>query len=332
MNIARHWLEDFFAPPGPPLDDARTGTLSDVDTTWQGRNMPGVRFSAAPGATVTGLTGGDAGRKLTIVAAGGAIVLANENAASVAVNRIVTGAGDVTIPSGGAMLLEYDGTTQRWRILGSPGGGEGSWDPDAAETLTNKTLSLDDNTLIATSGASGDLVRHDGTKFARMSRGAANTVLKSNSSGTGTSFGLLTNANFDDAAAIAGSKIAAATTSDPGAMAAADKAKLDGMQKQGGSVAVAAMDIDWSLGGVFVKTLAVGSNAFTFSNATDGWLITVIVTSDAGGSTLSWPSGVYWTGGAEPIQTEMGGTDVYTFVKAGANIYGSVVQGLEASA
>lgn len=217
-------------------------------------------------------------------------------------------------------------------VAASAGGGGGDVTQTGAQTLTNKTISLDDNTVTATSGASGDLVRHDGTKFTRLARGAANTVLKANSTGTGTSFGLLANANIDPSAAIAGSKIAAATTGAPGAMSATDKSKLDGMQKQGGSVAVAAMDIDWSLGGVFTKTLAAGSNTFTFSNSADGWLITVIVTSDAGGSTLSWPSGVYWTGGAEPIQTEMGGTDVYTFVKAGPNIYGSVVQGLEASA
>jgi hypothetical protein len=117
---------------------------------------------------------------------------------------------------------------------------------------------------------------------------------------------------------------AAATTSAAGSMSAADKSKLDGMQVQGSSVAIAALAIDWSLGGVFYKTLAAGANTFTFSNATDGWMITVVLTGAA--STVTWPT-VLWPAGAAPTQTASG-VDVYTFVKRGTTIYGSVVQAM----
>ncbi len=90
------------------------------------------------------------------------------------------------------------------------------------------------------------------------------------------------------------------------------------------SLAVPALDIDWSLAEVYTKTLAGGANTFTFSNTTDGEVIIVIVTGAA--STLTWPT-VKWAGGTPPTQTASG-TDVYTFVKAGSTIYGSFVQAL----
>jgi hypothetical protein len=115
----------------------------------------------------------------------------------------------------------------------------------------------------------------------------------------------------------------AATTMAAGSMSADDKAKLDGMQKQGASYAVPAFDIDWSLAGVYTKALGTGGSTFTFSNAADGSVIVVILTG-SGGSTVTWPA-VKWAGGTPPTQT-VGGTDVYTFVKAGSDVFGSVVQ------
>lgn len=95
-------------------------------------------------------------------------------------------------------------------------------------------------------------------------------------------------------------------------------------QTQGAAIAVSAMAIDWSLGAVFTKTLAAGGNTFTFSNQASGMVIVVRVTGAA--STLTWPT-VLWAGGVAPTQTASG-TDVYTFVHDGTNIYGSVVQAM----
>ena len=95
-------------------------------------------------------------------------------------------------------------------------------------------------------------------------------------------------------------------------------------QKQGATVAVAAMEIDWALGPVHTKTLAAGANTFTFANQASGMVVVVRVTGAA--STLTWPT-VKWPGGVAPTQTASG-TDVYTFVHDGTSIYGSVVQAM----
>lgn len=89
--------------------------------------------------------------------------------------------------------------------------------------------------------------------------------------------------------------------------------------------AMGALAIDWSLGNSFTKTLSAGGNTLTFSNDTDGQTITVVLTSNGGGSTVTWPAGVKWTGGTEPTQTSTG-IDVYTLHKAGGTVYGSYVQ------
>jgi len=85
---------------------------------------------------------------------------------------------------------------------------------------------------------------------------------------------------------------------------------------------ISAFDIDWSLKAVFTKTLSAGANTFTFSNATSGKIIVVRVTGAA--STLTWPT-VKWAGGTPPTQTASG-TDIYTFIHDGTDIFGSAVQ------
>lgn len=155
----------------------------------------------------------------------------------------------------------------------------------------------------------------------KLAAGSANTVL---CGGASNSFRAIVNADVDAAAAIAGSKLQAAGAGNAGSMSAADKSKLDGLQTQGGAVAVAALAIDWNAGTVFTKTIA-SNTTFTFSNASSGMVIIVRITAGAG-NTVTWPT-VRWAGGTAPTQTPSG-TDVYTFVHDGANIYGSVVQAM----
>lgn len=92
----------------------------------------------------------------------------------------------------------------------------------------------------------------------------------------------------------------------------------------GASSAISALAIDWSTANVFTKTLSSGSSTFTFSNTADGQTIVVVLTGAS--STVTWPT-VKWAGGSAPTQTASG-TDVYTFVKAGSTVYGSVVQAM----
>jgi hypothetical protein len=88
--------------------------------------------------------------------------------------------------------------------------------------------------------------------------------------------------------------------------------------------AISASTIDWALAFTHSKTLAANTT-FTFSNAIDGKTIIVFITNTASNYTVTWPT-VLWSGGAAPTQTVGAKTDIYTFVKAGANIYGSAVQ------
>jgi len=54
----------------------------------------------------------------------------------------------------------------------------------ANQTLTTKTISADDNTITCSSGAAGDLLVHNGTKFVRLAKGSANQVLRVNAGAT----------------------------------------------------------------------------------------------------------------------------------------------------
>ena len=92
------------------------------------------------------------------------------------------------------------------------------------------------------------------------------------------------------------------------------------------AVPIGALEIDWSAGAVFTKSLASGASTFTFANAASGMVISVRLTGNISGSTVTWPT-VRWAGGTPPTQTSTG-SDVYTFVHDGSNIYGSVVQDL----
>ena len=67
-------------------------------------------------------------------------------------------------------------------------------------------------------------------------------------------------------------------------------------------VAVAALNIDCSLGGYFTKTIA-GNSTFTFSNAPAGlaYAFTLELTHTSG--TVAWPASVRWPNGAAPALT-----------------------------
>ena len=59
------------------------------------------------------------------------------------------------------------------------------------QTLTNKTVNTTDNTVTATSQATGDILKNNGTKFVRLARGTGLQVLRTNSGGTDVEWGSL---------------------------------------------------------------------------------------------------------------------------------------------
>lgn len=99
--------------------------------------------------------------------------------------------------------------------------------------------------------------------------------------------------------------------------------RLVGTFKVQPTVTISALDINWSIAQTFKKTLSANST-FTFSNATDGRTIVVVLTNTASNYSVIWPT-VKWTGNVAPVQTIGAKQDVYTFVKVGSDIYGSVV-------
>jgi hypothetical protein len=59
------------------------------------------------------------------------------------------------------------------------------------QTLTNKTINTTDNSLTATSQATGDVLTNNGSKFVRKARGTALQVLRVNSGGTDVEYASL---------------------------------------------------------------------------------------------------------------------------------------------
>jgi hypothetical protein len=89
--------------------------------------------------------------------------------------------------------------------------------------------------------------------------------------------------------------------------------------------AIAALNIDWSTGNMFTKTLSANST-FTFSNAISGQTIVIRLTNTASNYTVTWPGVVKWPVQTSPVMTIGAFSDVYTIIYDGTNYYGSYVQ------
>lgn len=90
-------------------------------------------------------------------------------------------------------------------------------------------------------------------------------------------------------------------------------------------ITISALDINFSTGNVFIKTLSANST-FTFSNALDGQTIYVLLTNTASNYTVSFPASVKWAGNSTPTMTIGAKQDLFSFTKIGSNYYGSVIQ------
>lgn len=77
------------------------------------------RLSTDASRNITGMTGGVDGKRITVSNVGSFdIVFTNQDAASTAANRIITGTGaSYTLPSDQSVEMVYDSTTSRWRVL-----------------------------------------------------------------------------------------------------------------------------------------------------------------------------------------------------------------------
>jgi len=76
-----------------------------------------LRLTSSTSVNITGLAGGATGRLLLIHNIGSSnIVLKDESASSTAANRFAL-PGDITLVADSVILLQYDATSSRWRVL-----------------------------------------------------------------------------------------------------------------------------------------------------------------------------------------------------------------------
>lgn len=77
-----------------------------------------LRLSSSASVNLTGIAGGTDGRILTIYNVGANLItLLNESLSSVSANRFSI-AANITLNPNGAVILQYDVTSSRWRVLG----------------------------------------------------------------------------------------------------------------------------------------------------------------------------------------------------------------------
>lgn len=88
-------------------------------------------------------------------------------------------------------------------------------------------------------------------------------------------------------------------------------------------VAVAALDVDFSAGSIFTKSLNADST-FTFSNMTDGQTVLLLVTETGGTArTLTFPTSVRFPSGSNTASQTASKSDLYSFTKIGSLVYAS---------
>jgi hypothetical protein len=91
-----------------------------------------------------------------------------------------------------AGMLAYDTDTDDLKVRNAANNADATLvSLTKTQTITGKTVNTTDNTVTATSQATGDILKNNGTKFVRMARGSANQVLRVNSGGTDLEFGAL---------------------------------------------------------------------------------------------------------------------------------------------
>lgn len=86
-----------------------------------------LRLNSDASRNITGLAGGADGRIIILANVGSFnIVLINQSASSVAGNRfILANSADITLITNQDVMLQYDSTSSRWRLIGGTGSGGG---------------------------------------------------------------------------------------------------------------------------------------------------------------------------------------------------------------
>jgi len=108
-----------FTTDGTPAYKVNTNTqLVETQNDYDIGDNKIHRIDATSAVSITGITDGFEGKELTIVNFGSAaITFTNEDAASTAANRIITGTGaSVVLGQDDVLNMFYDDTSSRWRV------------------------------------------------------------------------------------------------------------------------------------------------------------------------------------------------------------------------
>lgn len=147
-------------------------TDENVTTGWDISQASVVRASASAAVDLTGIAGGVDGRELELHNVGAeTITLKDEDTDSDAANRLALTA-DVELAQDAAVLLRYDGTSERWRAIGGAGGE--SSDADTLDTL-DSTQFLRSDEDDHTTGRLGVGVAPDTGPQLHVQKGSAGT-------------------------------------------------------------------------------------------------------------------------------------------------------------
>src|SRR5262245_50417469 len=108
---------DAYSPTGAIQTTTSTGTQNDFSLT---AGVTLLRANNASALTFTGLSAGTDNQLVKVVAIGaGTVTFNNQDTGSLAANRIITSNGTALViqATKDSVLLVYDGTTQRWRVI-----------------------------------------------------------------------------------------------------------------------------------------------------------------------------------------------------------------------
>jgi hypothetical protein len=102
--------------------DAATGSNQTLTTP----TTPIIRLTNASLVSLDGIPAGTAGQQITIINDTGTTILVNNDTGATVADRVYTGTKKpLSLKDQASILLKYEGTTARWRIIGGSGAGTG---------------------------------------------------------------------------------------------------------------------------------------------------------------------------------------------------------------
>ena len=102
-----------------------------------------VRLTNASLVSVDGIPAGTAGQAITLLNSTGASININDNTGGTTANRIYTGLKAVLqVADQASILLKYDSSASRWRVIGGSGSGSGGGSNTGANYLVNPSFEL----------------------------------------------------------------------------------------------------------------------------------------------------------------------------------------------